>query len=937
MNTSNKLLSDLVSFRTYSKYLPHQGRREILEETINRDAIMHLDRFPKLSKDIMKAFRYVHDLKIMPSMRTLQFSGEAIIKNNARGYNCSAAAIDNPSVFSECLFLLLSGVGFGFSVQKHHVNQLPKVSLPTEEGYFVVHDSIEGWAQALDLLIQAYFFKRIKPVFDFAMIRPKGSYLVTTGAQAPGPQPLKAMLEEVEKKLKLSIGRKLRPIEVHDIICIISECVLAGGIRRAALISLFDKDDTEMLFAKSGEWWVKHPYRARANNSAMLLRDSTSEEEFKYIFKISKESGSGEPGFNWVNSLNSLSNPCVIGETEILTREGYKRIDSLVDKEIEIWNGFEWSKVVPKVTGKDQEVLTVSFSNGLNLTCTKKHKFYIAEGYKGTHRIVEAQDLEPGMKLIKHEFPVIEHGKELNNAYTQGFVSAEGMDDYDFLFLYYPKYSCIERLEENASSITPEYRGRRTLYFKNKMLPKSFVPFEYNLKSKLDWLSGLFDGDGCELKEGGLQLASINRQFLVDLQKLLTTVGVTSKVVIANKSGYKNMPDGHGGTKSYLCKEAYRICIGSTQMQFLKSLGLSCERLKFNKNPQRDASQFISVTDITESGVADTVYCFTENKRHSGIFNGVITGQCNEISLNSNQFCNLSTINQTGIKTKKDFLDRVYSATLLGTLQAAYTDFPYLRPVWKEVTEREALLGVSFTGVADAYGVVTNEWLQEGAQFALEVNLKYAKKLGINPAARVTTVKPEGTSSCVLGSSSGIHARHSKYYLRRFRINRGDSLDNYLRHVIPELVENDVFSNTGSVITIPQESPEGAITRADETALSLLQRAYDYNVNWISPGHRDGIDKHNVSVTISVKDTEWEEVCESMWLNRNKYRGISLLPYDGGSYQQAPFEECSKDIFIKYSELVKNIDLTQIHEEEDNTKRTETVACAGGACEISNI
>lgn len=619
MNSSNKLLSDLVSFRTYSKYLAHQGRREILEETINRDAVMHLDRFPKLSKEIMKAFRYVHDLKIMPSMRTMQFSGTAIIKNNARGYNCSAAAIDNPAVFSESLFLLLSGVGFGFSVQKHHVNQLPKLQLPTEEGYFVVHDSIEGWAQALDLLVQAYFFKRIKPVFDFAMVRPRGSYLVTTGAQAPGPQPLKTMLEEVEKKLKSAVGRKLKPIEVYDIICIISECVLAGGIRRSALICLFDKDDTEMLFAKSGEWWVKHPYRARANNSAMLLRETTTEEEFRYIFKISKDSGSGEPGFNWVNSLDSLSNPC------------------------------------------------------------------------------------------------------------------------------------------------------------------------------------------------------------------------------------------------------------------------------------------------------------------------------NEIALNSNQFCNLSTVNQTGIKSKKDFLDRIYSATLLGTLQAAYTDFPYLRPVWKYTTEREALLGVSFTGVADAYGIVSNEWLQEGAKFALEVNAKYAKKLGINPAARVTTVKPEGTSSCVLGSSSGIHARHSKYYLRRFRINRGDSLDNYLRHVIPALVEDDVFSNTGSVITIPQESPDGAITRADETALTLLQRAYDYNVNWVMPGHREGLDRHNVSVTVSVKEDEWEDVCDSMWNNRDKYRGISLLPYDGGSYQQAPFEECSKETFDRYSELVKSIDLTEIREEADNTKRTETVACAGGACEISSI
>jgi hypothetical protein len=169
------------------------------------------------------------------------------------------------------------------------------------------------------------------------------------------------------------------------------------------------------------------------------------------------------------------------------------------------------------------------------------------------------------------------------------------------------------------------------------------------------------------------------------------------------------------------------------------------------------------------------------------------TNPCAEISLQSNQFCNLTTINQTGVKDKKDWLNRVYSATLLGTLQAAYTDFPYLRPIWKQTTELEALLGVSNTGIADASGTITNEWLKEGATLAKEVNDKYARKLGINPAARITTIKPEGTASCVLGSSSGIHARHSEFYLRRVRMNKDDALALYLKNTIPELVEDDIF------------------------------------------------------------------------------------------------------------------------------------------------
>lgn len=617
MNSSNKLLTDIAAFYKYAKYVPHLARRESFEETINRNMSMHLDRFPKLSRDIIKSYQKVHQLEVMPSMRAMQFSGDAILKNEIRQYNCSYSPVDNIRVFGEALFLLLSGVGFGYSVQKHHINQLPKVQNPREEGFFVIHDSIFGWAQALDLLLDAYFFGRIRPQFDYGNIRPKGSYLVTTGAKAPGAEPLKHMLELVEKKLKTARGRKLTCLEVHDIMCIISDSVLSGGIRRAALISLFDRDDNEMLKCKSGEWWNAAPWRARANNSVVLPRNEVTKEEFFEIFKICKESGSGEPGFSWTNNLDMGTNPC------------------------------------------------------------------------------------------------------------------------------------------------------------------------------------------------------------------------------------------------------------------------------------------------------------------------------HEISLNSNQFCNLTTINQTGVTSEKDFFNRIYAATLIGTLQASYTNFPYLRPVWQQQTEAESLLGVSFTGVADGTNFITPELLRKGADLVLEVNQKYAKKLGINLAARTTTIKPEGTSSCVLGSSSGIHARHSQYYIRRIRMNKDDAAALYLKSVAPELVEDDLFSSTGVVVSIPQESPENAITRENETAFSLLDRTLSYRKNWIDPGHRSGDNKHNVSVTISVKDDEWDKLRDLMWKNREYYSGISLLPYDGGTYQQAPFETCTKEMFQNMTKLVKDIDLKLVKEDNDNTNRIDQLACAGGSCEIT--
>jgi ribonucleoside-diphosphate reductase alpha chain len=590
-------------------------RRESLEETINRNMTQHLDRFPKLSRDIIKAYKQVHDLNQMPSMRAMQFGGEAILKNNVRQYNCSFVNVSYVRSFQEILFILLSGTGVGFSVQNRHIKTLPLVKAPKEEGTFKVHDSIEGWADALGALMSAYFYGGIRPLFDLTGIREKGSYLVTTGAKAPGPEPLRQMLIKVESLLKPALGRKLTDIEVHDIICLIADCVLSGGIRRAALMSLFDRDSKAMLTCKHGEWWNKHPHRARANNSAVLPRGEVSKDEFKHIYDMCIQSNAGEPGFFWTNNLDWGTNPCA------------------------------------------------------------------------------------------------------------------------------------------------------------------------------------------------------------------------------------------------------------------------------------------------------------------------------EIGLQTNQFCNLTSTSLTGIKNKKDLHNRIYASALIGTLQASYTDFPYLSDQWRETTEREALLGCSFTGVADA-GAISKEDLNEAAKLALDVNEKYAKKLGINISNRVTTLKPEGTASCIIGSSSGIHARHDEYYLRRIRMNKDDALAKYLAETIPNLVEQDLFSPSGVVVTIPQMSPQGSILKSQETASSLFKRTMFFYENWVLPGHRAGDNTHNVSVTISYKPEEIEGLFNDLWDNRLSYAAVSLLPFDGGSYKQAPFESCDKETFDKYELLVSDIDLTKVKELADYTDRLKNVACANGVCEL---
>lgn len=617
MNFNDKLLSDIVAFRTYARFVPNLKRRESLDETCERYLVMHEDNFPRQREAIRKNGQFLLNKQAMPSMRALQFAGPAIEQNNVRMFNCAFKAVNDVDSFGEILYLLLSGTGVGFSVQSANVDRLPAVRQPKEEGIHFVQDSIQGWAQALDMLCRAYLYGHVRPIFDYGMVREKGAPLKTTGARAPGPEPLKKMLEKVEALFKKTVGRRLRPINVLDLVCIISECVRAGGIRRAALIALFDPDDGEMLYSKSGEWWKEHPYRAGANNSAVICRDAPNAWElFQEVFKALKASGSGEPGIYWTNDPTWGTNPCV------------------------------------------------------------------------------------------------------------------------------------------------------------------------------------------------------------------------------------------------------------------------------------------------------------------------------EISLMDSQFCNLTTVNQSAVSGRDEFYGAVEAAAFFGTLQAAYTDFTYIRPQWKETTDRDALLGVSFTGIAD--NATRHDHLAaNAAQRAVWMNAKTAREIGINPAARVTAIKPEGSSSAVLGSSSGIHARHAAFYMRRIRLGSDDSaLVEYLKAKVPDLIEVDKYSPDSVVLTVPQKSPAGAILRENETATSLFNRAINYNTNWVAPGHVRGVNRNNVSCTLSVREHEWDDVEYLLWSKRELYNGMSILPYDGGTYTQAPFEDCTEQEYEMLSEKVKALDLREIVEEEDATNMTAIVACAGGACEI---
>ena len=616
MDISQEILSNIVVYNKYAKYLPEKQRRETWEELVTRNKEMHQEKFPKLKEEIEDAYKMVYDKKVLPSMRSLQFAGKPIDINNSRIFNCSYLPIDDWRAFGEVMFLLLSGCGVGYSVQNHHIEKLPEIRIPKKTRRFLVGDSIEGWADSIKVLMKSYFgMSTSRPVFDFRDIRPKGAELITVGGKAPGPEPLKECLFQIQKVLdRKEDGSQLKAIEAHDIICHIADAVLSGGIRRAALISLFDLHDNEMLTSKHGPWWELNPQRGRANNSAVVIRSKVRKKDF----------------FNL------------------------------------------WDKIVASNSG------------------------------------------EPGV------------------------------------------------------------------YFSNDK----------------DW-----------------------------------------------------------GT-----------------------------------NP------------------------------------------CCEIALRPFQFCNLTEINVSNVESQEDLNERVKAGAFLGTLQASYTDFHYLRDIWKRTTEKDALVGVGMTGIGS--GKVLEFNLEEAAEEAKKSNEKIAGIIGINKAARVTTVKPSGTSSLVLGTSSGIHAWHNDFYIRRMRIGKNEALYHYLSTFHPELVEDDFFKpEIQAIVSVPQKSPEGAIYRT-ESAMDLLERTKKFNVEWVKSGHRKGANTNNVSATISVKQDEWDEVGEWMWKNKNTFNGLAVLPYDNGSYTQAPFEDIAKDKFLEMENHLNGINLENIVEITDETDLKDQAACAGGACEI---
>jgi len=725
---SIRSLMDYSFVSKYARWIPEKKRRETWRESVDRVMNMMYEQYPEVNGDIAWAYDTMYKRKVLGSQRALQFGGKPIFKHNARMYNCIASYIDRLRFFQECMYLLLCGCGAGFSVQQHHLTKLPKLTHQKNgTKKFTIPDTIEGWSDAVGVLVSSYFdqeelfseYSGKTVVFDFSEIRPAGSYLSSSSGKAPGPEPLKKALINIKKVLDKSLknaefsDRKLSPIDAYDVVMHSADAVISGGVRRSATICLFSPDDEAMARAKTGNWFHDNPQRGRSNNSALLLRDKTTPEQFATLMESVREFG--EPGFVWADSTELIVNPCV----------------------------------------------------------------------------------EIGL------YPVDEE---------------------------------------------------------------------------------------------------------------------------TGKTGW--------------------------------------------------------------------------------------------------QACNLSTINCSKIESEDDFYEFCRAAAIIGTLQAGFNSFPYLGEISERIISREALLGVSMTGIMDCPEICLDpETQRQGAKVVKQANKEMAAKININPAARATCIKPEGTTSCVLGTSSGIHPHHAKRYIRRVQANKMEPIYQHLKKINPKACEESVWSANDSdeVISFCIEVAPGSKTKNQISALELLDYVKSTQKNWVVHGTNKGRCvqpwlTHNVSNTINVKPDEWDSVEKFIYKNRNYFCGISLLPITGDKdYPQAPFTAiylpseqvghygdaslfasglievaldlwednlwaacdallglgatpkggakkkwiarckkfagryfdgdvrqltyCMKDVYnwkewVDLKREYKSVDYTEVIEEEDNVEPEQEWACAGGSCEL---
>jgi len=992
-------LGEFIYYRTYSRWLEEEQRREYWWETVKRAVEYNCSLSPTTKKEAEELYDNVYHLRNFLAGRTLwTASTESSKKYGMSNYNCSFTVIDSLKAYQDIFYLLMIGSGTGFRVLPRDVEKLPKIRTDVEviHKYYEpvekeerreytdfsfddsvatinVGDSKEGWIQALEYYLKFLTEHSYRPVnkviINYDSVRPKGEKLKTFGGTASGHQSLKTMFTKIDKLLNKKTDvddlkrAKLKPIDAMDIANIIAENVVSGGVRRSSQICLFSADDKEIAQAKSnlykqvdGEWVIdKEIAHRQMSNNSIFYEEKPSREQLKWHVK--QMEFSGEPGF--INAVEGKRrredfkgvNPCFTGDTKLLTNTGYKRLDELakldsfdiINKNGNVTKGKAWSNGV-------KDIVSVNFfhKDKKSIRCTPDHVFMNNRGEE-----IEAKDLQNQRVMPFISLNDVEDSEYVKLGFIQGDGNLTrlkndthkgieiniGSKDVDVRELF--GENNINGIDSRGRTIyTTDYTQQlEELEFSSETLPNRTLPntfSDWTSLEKLSFLKGLYSANGSVIGYSGngrITLKSTNFDLVSEVKKELSSLLGIESYITRNK---KKMNEFSNGT--YEMKESYDLNISNylDKIKFYNNIGFIHE-YKNEKLKNYLIEKAPKVSSVTPAG-KEEVFDFTEPGVHWGVIEGLIAHNCAEILLDSKGVCNLTSLNVMSFvedgKLNKEAMFRAQELSARAGYRMATIEFEL--PEWGYINDRDRLIGMSITGwqdMANAIGLTKEgeaELLSELKDVAHRAAKEIADELGGNEPKLITTVKPEGTQTQMPTVSSGLHYSHSPYYYRRVRISADDALVKVAEeldwNVYPEVGQDEETCQT-KVIEFPVKAPEGKV-KADVNAIEQLETYKMFMDNYVD---------HNASITVHVKEDEWEDVEKWLWENWDSVVGISFLSYSDSFYELMPYQEVTEREYKELQSQMKafNPYLVNKYEKEMVEEREiDDSSCESGACPI---
>ena len=934
-------------FDKYSRFNYDLGRRETWVETVDRTVDFLYEwagsRLPVETYERVR--RAILEMRSMPSMRMLAMAGAAARRNNIAIYNCSYQPVESIDSFVEALIISMSGCGVGFSVEGRYVENFPRIRRQTnlEVKQFVVEDSAEGWAQALRVGLETWFDGG-DVRFDLSQLRSAGAPLRTKGGRASGPEPLRLTLDFVRSRILARQGSYLRSVDAHDMMCSVGNAAVSGGVRRTALISLFDYDDEEMRLSKSGDFERENSQRWNANNSAVWPEGGLTQPEFISQFLEMVQSGRGEPGIFNRQAANAMrparrqaaefgANPCVTGDTWVAVADGRGRVrmaDLVADGgDVDVFTVKDGHVVIrtmrnPRQTGAQVPVYRVTFADGTYIRATANHRFALLNGGERTTLELQPNDALIAMSVF---------------SYQKRGLPAVRKVAYDQPGSY--------RMVQFGSFRTSEHR----LIYAKLAVKQSELPIQYRDGSAYVTRTCEVCGQSFEVRFSRREQATCGAscaQKLYDKlhgteqrQQLLQHAHAEAKVDKRQRQVaiYNDLvfvfgrhPNKHEWAAA--CKENQVSAeIARSSSPFRSWRDLQTESLATNHRvvavePDGDEDVYTGTVDETHTFFSIGTERFDTKNRAEMAY--VLSWQCGEIVLRPWQFCNLSAAVARHEDTFESLREKVEVAAIIGTIQSLATHFPGLRPQWQRNCDEERLLGVDITGQMDS-PIAQDAGVKERLRgVAVAVNQATAHALGINAAAAITTVKPSGNSSQLLNCSSGLHSRWSPYYIRNVRVAAHSPIFKVLRDAsVPMDPENGQSPETANtwVIHFPVKSPDSAVTRKDRTAIGQCEFWLQNKTYWTD---------HNPSCTITYRPDEVIDLMKWVWEHRDLIGGLSFLPTFDAKYDNMPYVEITREEYERIAATFPEIDFSKVYryEEEDLTNAAQELACSSGMCEI---